>query len=424
VIDIPSIFLKNNKLKKYSNTLVLAGLFIVFAAIPATVFIVQRSEEASRTQVSAATYTIDQLVTDAAGNNDGNLCDPPASYDWGKRGDGLPSSLGSIASSQITGWGTAQWLSCGASSSGVRLQIQNFKMYGWNGSSWTTYNGQPGDWCAEANPATNGGYTSCSNSGNDANPNWSMPTGERSLHWATNRMSVQSGTRCVTLYYEAKSTGAGLVVNIGADAIDASVQIQPRIFLSRYKFINTSTWTPIGGSSCTESILRSNPPPFLTGGTNPPPPPPPANQVALTVNGNPASLPYSVIAETNVTGDIRIQFLVDGTNYHTENDPPYSLFGDDGSTVFTGTLGNDNHTVVANVFTQTGNTVLATTSINITENITTSKPGDTNGDNSVNSSDLALVLSKWGTNDVAADLNTDGRVNSADLAMLISNWGS
>lgn len=51
------------------------------------------------------------------------------------------------------------------------------------------------------------------------------------------------------------------------------------------------------------------------------------------------------------------------------------------------------------------------------------KPGDLNKDNSVNSADLAYLISKWGSNDATGDINGNGVVDSSDLAILISNWG-
>ncbi len=52
----------------------------------------------------------------------------------------------------------------------------------------------------------------------------------------------------------------------------------------------------------------------------------------------------------------------------------------------------------------------------------TVNPADLNGDGVVNASDLAQLLSVWGTNDPAADLNNDGVVDAGDLAFLLANW--
>jgi hypothetical protein len=42
----------------------------------------------------------------------------------------------------------------------------------------------------------------------------------------------------------------------------------------------------------------------------------------------------------------------------------------------------------------------------------------------VNSQDLAILLSAWGSSGGAADMNRDGAVNSADLAIMLSRWNS
>jgi len=50
-------------------------------------------------------------------------------------------------------------------------------------------------------------------------------------------------------------------------------------------------------------------------------------------------------------------------------------------------------------------------------------PADLDGDGEIGSSDLALLLGDWGTDDVAADLSGDGVVGSQDLAILLGSWG-
>jgi len=51
-----------------------------------------------------------------------------------------------------------------------------------------------------------------------------------------------------------------------------------------------------------------------------------------------------------------------------------------------------------------------------------STPGDVNGDGLVDGYDLALMLGRWQTSDVAADFNRDGIVDGADLAVLLGAW--
>jgi len=50
-------------------------------------------------------------------------------------------------------------------------------------------------------------------------------------------------------------------------------------------------------------------------------------------------------------------------------------------------------------------------------------PADVNGDGQVNGTDLAAVLSAWGTNDAAADINDSGTVDALDLAAVLASWG-
>jgi len=52
-----------------------------------------------------------------------------------------------------------------------------------------------------------------------------------------------------------------------------------------------------------------------------------------------------------------------------------------------------------------------------------SLPGDLNGDNTVNISDLSIMLSDFGTSNAAADINGDGTINVLDLSILLSHYG-
>jgi hypothetical protein len=94
---------------------------------------------------------------------------------------------------------------------------------------------------------------------------------------------------------------------------------------------------------------------------------------------------------------------------------------------FTTTIDNQplvNKTVVYGSYVP-GMSVLGT----ITDAVITGVPqnivGDINGNGSVGSEDMALLLAAWGTQSFEsnpADLNGDGTVNSQDLAILITNW--
>lgn len=50
--------------------------------------------------------------------------------------------------------------------------------------------------------------------------------------------------------------------------------------------------------------------------------------------------------------------------------------------------------------------------------------GDLNGDNTVNVSDLSIILTNYATANAIADINSDGTVNIIDLSILLSHYGS
>src|SRR6185503_12675202 len=49
--------------------------------------------------------------------------------------------------------------------------------------------------------------------------------------------------------------------------------------------------------------------------------------------------------------------------------------------------------------------------------------GDLNGDNTVNITDVTILLSDYGTSNSAADINSDNTVNVLDLFILLSHYG-
>jgi hypothetical protein len=50
--------------------------------------------------------------------------------------------------------------------------------------------------------------------------------------------------------------------------------------------------------------------------------------------------------------------------------------------------------------------------------------GDADGDWSVNTDDLLIVIASWGSVGGTGDLNHDGAVNTDDLLIVISSWGA
>lgn len=50
--------------------------------------------------------------------------------------------------------------------------------------------------------------------------------------------------------------------------------------------------------------------------------------------------------------------------------------------------------------------------------------GDVDGDGTVDTSDLAIMLGTWGPREgCPADIFADGDVNAGDLAILLGTWG-
>ena len=192
----------------------------------------------------------------------GALCDPPVNWDWGKAGKGL--GKGAPQGTDVTPWWTAQWNGCGDSATDVDIVIQNFYAYGWTGSTWITYGGSWRQWCGIGDTSTNAPYSACTPAVTDCNApsgnTYDIPTGQQAIHGAYCGQADQN-VQCVVAVYQAKSTGSkDIVANAGTDHKDGGTNLYD-LFISRYKLLNTSTWTQVGGTSCTAATITNNPPP-------------------------------------------------------------------------------------------------------------------------------------------------------------------
>ena len=65
----------------------------------------------------------------------------------------------------------------------------------------------------------------------------------------------------------------------------------------------------------------------------------------------------------------------------------------------------------------------ANETIRVTGEVASACPADLDGDGSVGSNDLAILLSGWGAPG-AGDLDGSGEIDAADLATLLAGWGA
>jgi hypothetical protein len=96
-----------------------------------------------------------------------------------------------------------------------------------------------------------------------------------------------------------------------------------------------------------------------------------APTLQMSVVGSTSVPPYSIEAVTNATGDVRVEFYVDGLLFRNEGNPVYSCFGGDIAPV-TGRLGTGSHKVEARLYQQTGSSLLATAVVTIQEGASSS----------------------------------------------------
>ena len=220
-------------------------------------------------------------------------------------------------------------------------------------------------------------------------------------------------------------------------------------------------WAPDFGQPVDSPTPTPTPPSTPTLTTTPTPlssptPTPPSNTVSQVVSGDPASgTAYSVAANTNAPGDIRVEFKVDGNLYRTESDAPYSLFGDTNKVLNTGKLGAGVHTIAAGVYPQIGPSLITSNSISITEGLANTTldtdkdgftdtkelfmgtdpnkvcgvnawPPDIDGDQAVTILDMTNAANSYNTKigdpkyNKRYDMDTDGAITIADLNIIAS----
>lgn len=146
------------------------------------------------------------------------------------------------------------------------------------------------------------------------------------------------------------------------------------------------------------------------------------------------SLSYSVSVtnqDNSVCGSSVFNITMSNPAGLIQSPSPLNLTATPGSTVSgsitispqTGTIAEGLYSFTERATNSSANTFFGSATANY--NVAASKEGDINNDGSVNSGDLAIMISTWGsTTDLRADINKDGKISSADLARLISRWGS
>jgi hypothetical protein len=148
--------------------------------------------------------------------------------------------------------------------------------------------------------------------------------------------------------------------------VKASKQTATSLLASAKASTQTATALAQAQIAIVEGSPLPPPPPSPPSPPPPPPPPPVSNSANLVVVGNPTTGPYSVEAKTNVRGDMKVEFYVDGNLYRVENYAPYSLFGDDGNP-YKGTLGAGSHLVEVKVYAEKSRLPLAQAQVTIVE---------------------------------------------------------
>lgn len=159
-----------------------------------------------------------------------------------------------------------------------------------------------------------------------------------------------------------------------------------------------------------------NPPPPPP--PNPPPPPPPTpSQPTVTLNANPTTINSGI--SSTLTWSSTNATSCTSSGAWTGNRPTSGSLSVSPTSTSTYSL----------ACTGAGGTANASRTVTVNPPNPpppppSTKPGDVNGDNRVDVTDLSILLSRFGTNYPNADFNKDGTVNVVDLSILLSNYGT
>ncbi len=325
------IFRKHLQPQRFSNVLALAGLLIVFIAVPLTVIVVQKSENEAKSPKAAVTdevNTVDMVLRDMTANHDGKICGVEG-YDWelhAANQGGVPGS----GFTRATGWGVFQWDCNAGPVANVTVETQNIRAYVFNGS-WNLITDHVG-WCSLTDQTTATNVGDCPGGGLTG-PNWQMPNSKVALHWASDHNTIPAGVTCSFTTLQARISGSGAsgayfmggsgfdYWNTANTAIDAS-------FVGRYRRLTTS-WLNLNGTSCSASVIQNNPPPGLSSGT--PVDNPPTVSIATPANGATITPGTNVDINATATDDIgvnKVEISVDGAVRCTDLTSPYTCAWD------------------------------------------------------------------------------------------------
>ena len=158
---------------------------------------------------------------------------------------------------------------------------------------------------------------------------------------------------------------------------------------------------------------------------------PPADTTAPTTSitspANGATVSNTVTVNANASDNVgvaKVELYIDGSLAATDVATPFVFSWN------TTTYSNASHVLTTKAYdTASAPNVTTSTAITVTVNNVVSpgpKPGDVNGDNSINGFDLSTLLTNWsqsGRSRAQGDLSGDGVVNGFDLSQLLTNWG-